>query len=262
MCSYNRVNGSYGCQHSKTLNGLLKTELGFQGYVMSDWFAAHSGVSAIHAGLDMDMPRRIDFISTTASFFGGNISIAVNNGSLLVQRLDDMVLRILAPFLFLKQDTGNSPVDGSGKSLGFVPDQDYLHEFPLDPIVDVCADHTAHIRELGAAKVVLLKNSNRVLPLTQPKNIGVFGNDAADFSQCQLPMLKYLGVIGHMAIAFIAYLDTIHRLPITQCLVVIIEKFCHFSVTELITGDFGIWSTSVIVIASPTISDLVKHHGC
>ena len=33
MCSYNRINGSYGCQNSKNLNGLLKEELGFQGYV-------------------------------------------------------------------------------------------------------------------------------------------------------------------------------------------------------------------------------------
>ena len=55
MCSYNRINGSYGCQNSKTLNGLLKEELGFQGYVMSDWGATHSGVPAILAGLDMDM---------------------------------------------------------------------------------------------------------------------------------------------------------------------------------------------------------------
>jgi len=36
MCSYNRLNGSYACQNSKALNGLLKDELGFQGYVMSD----------------------------------------------------------------------------------------------------------------------------------------------------------------------------------------------------------------------------------
>lgn len=56
MCSYNRLNGSYGCQNSKTLNGVLKTELGFQGYVMSDWGATHAGVDAINAGLDMDMP--------------------------------------------------------------------------------------------------------------------------------------------------------------------------------------------------------------
>lgn len=30
MCSYQRINNSYGCQNSKTLNGVLKGELGFQ----------------------------------------------------------------------------------------------------------------------------------------------------------------------------------------------------------------------------------------
>lgn len=58
MCSYNRLNGSYACQNSKTLNGLLKEELGFQGYVMSDWGGTHSGVASIEAGLDMDMPGK------------------------------------------------------------------------------------------------------------------------------------------------------------------------------------------------------------
>lgn len=33
MCSYNKINGSYSCANSKTMNGLLKTELGFQGFV-------------------------------------------------------------------------------------------------------------------------------------------------------------------------------------------------------------------------------------
>jgi beta-glucosidase len=51
MCSYQRINGSYGCQNSKTLNGLLKGELGFQGFVMSDWLAVHAGVASIQAGL-------------------------------------------------------------------------------------------------------------------------------------------------------------------------------------------------------------------
>jgi beta-glucosidase len=37
MCGYNRVNQTFACQNSKILNGLLKDELGFQGYVMSDW---------------------------------------------------------------------------------------------------------------------------------------------------------------------------------------------------------------------------------
>lgn len=39
MCSYNRVNSSYSCQNSKLLNGILKTELGFEGFVVSDWAA-------------------------------------------------------------------------------------------------------------------------------------------------------------------------------------------------------------------------------
>ena len=37
MCSYNQVNGTQACQNDKTLNGLLKGELGFRGNVMSDW---------------------------------------------------------------------------------------------------------------------------------------------------------------------------------------------------------------------------------
>lgn len=53
MCSYNRINASYGCENSKILNGILKDELAFQGYVMSDWGATHSGVSSVLAGLDM-----------------------------------------------------------------------------------------------------------------------------------------------------------------------------------------------------------------
>jgi beta-glucosidase-like glycosyl hydrolase len=50
---------SYGCQNSKSLNGLLKDELGFQGYVMSDWAATHSGVSAIEAGLVSGSTNRL-----------------------------------------------------------------------------------------------------------------------------------------------------------------------------------------------------------
>lgn len=56
MCSYQRINNSYGCANSKGLNGLLKTELGFNGFVVSDWGAQHSGVASALAGLDMVMP--------------------------------------------------------------------------------------------------------------------------------------------------------------------------------------------------------------
>lgn len=39
MCSYQRINNTYGCHNQKTQNGLLKTELGFEGFVVSDWGA-------------------------------------------------------------------------------------------------------------------------------------------------------------------------------------------------------------------------------
>lgn len=51
MCSYNQINNSYGCQNSKMLNDILKSELGFQGFVMSDWGAQHTGVASAVAGV-------------------------------------------------------------------------------------------------------------------------------------------------------------------------------------------------------------------
>jgi beta-glucosidase len=72
MCSYNRVNNSDACQNSKVLNGLLKEELGFQGFVVSDWFMQQSGVASALAGLDMVMP--------VAPYWAeGNLTQMVNN---------------------------------------------------------------------------------------------------------------------------------------------------------------------------------------
>jgi beta-glucosidase len=44
MCSYQRINNSYGCQNSKLMNGILKQELGFEGFVVSLFpvFARHA----------------------------------------------------------------------------------------------------------------------------------------------------------------------------------------------------------------------------
>lgn len=86
MCAYNRVNNSYACQNSKILNGLLKTELGFEGFVVTDWNAQHAGVAAALAGLDMAMPDG-------QSFWGNNFTEAFTNGSVPESRLDDMAIR-------------------------------------------------------------------------------------------------------------------------------------------------------------------------
>ncbi|KAI6895243.1 putative beta-glucosidase, partial [Hortaea werneckii] len=89
MCSYQRANNSYGCQNSKLMNGLLKTELGFQGFVVSDWYAVHTGIAANEAGLDMVMPSS-SFLTPES------LAEAVNNGSIGAERLTDQATRILA----------------------------------------------------------------------------------------------------------------------------------------------------------------------
>lgn len=84
MCSYQRINSTYGCDNSKTLNGILKTELGFQGFVLLDWNAVHHLTSA-NAGLDMVMPL--------GGSFGNNLTDAVHNGTVTEDRVTDMATR-------------------------------------------------------------------------------------------------------------------------------------------------------------------------
>jgi beta-glucosidase len=85
MCSYNRINGSHGCQNSYTQNYLLKQELAFKGYVISDNGALHTGVAAANAGMDITTPFDAQW--------GRNLSDAIANGTMDASRLDDMVTR-------------------------------------------------------------------------------------------------------------------------------------------------------------------------
>lgn len=55
MCSYNRLNGTFACGNESTLTKILRDEIGFKGFVTSDWGAVHA-VKFINAGLDMEMP--------------------------------------------------------------------------------------------------------------------------------------------------------------------------------------------------------------
>ena len=54
MCSYNLVNGSHACSSGQLLGRDLKTAMAYEGFVMSDWWAAHNTSAA--QGLDMEMP--------------------------------------------------------------------------------------------------------------------------------------------------------------------------------------------------------------
>src|SRR5204862_928392 len=110
MCLYNQINNSYGCSNSYTLNKLLKGELDFQGFVMSDWQAQHSGVGDSLAGLDMSMPGDTVFASGR-SYWGANLTIAVANGTIPGWRIDDMALRIMSAFYKVGRDYTQVPIN-------------------------------------------------------------------------------------------------------------------------------------------------------
>jgi len=92
MCSYNRINGDFGCQNSYTLRNVLEKEWGFKGFVISDWGGTHSTEKASAAGLDQEQPM--------AEFFGPKLKEAVESGKVPLSEIDDHARRILyAEFL-------------------------------------------------------------------------------------------------------------------------------------------------------------------
>ena len=180
MCSYNQINNSYGCQNSKLLNGVLKGEMGFQGFVMSDWAAQHAGAATAVAGLDMTMPGDTSF-NTGISYWGGNLTLAVVNGTVPEWRIDDMAMRIMAAFF----KVGNTVEDQIPVNFNSWTRDTYGYEDQaakenwghINHQVDVRADHAHHIRESAAKGTVVLKNTGS-LPLVKPKFVAVIGEDA------------------------------------------------------------------------------------
>jgi beta-glucosidase len=151
MCSYNRINGIYACEHPSLLNDILKREFGFNGFVMSDWSATHSTALAANSGLDMQMPD--------GSYFGDPLKTAVQSGQVPVSRLDDMVTRI-ARSMF---------------RMGI-----FEHPAAAEPqafAADVSTpDDVALARKVSEDGTVLLKNDGGVLPLDgNGKRIAVIG---------------------------------------------------------------------------------------
>ena len=181
MCSYNQINNSYGCQNSLLLNGILKAELGFQGFIMSDWAAQHAGVSTILAGLDMTMPGDASFDSGT-SFWGTNLTIAVLNGTVPQWRIDDAAVRIVAAWYYVGRDTAQVPINFDSWTTDTFSYQHYVASQGYGLInehVDVRGEHANLIRQIGSASTVLLKNVNNALPLTgKEKLTAVIGEDA------------------------------------------------------------------------------------
>ncbi|AYG84216.1 Thermostable beta-glucosidase B [Streptomyces hundungensis] len=87
MGAYNKVNGAFACENKPILTDVLRTDWGFEGWVMTDWFATH-GLAALAAGLDMEMPAGVHFADT--------LKAAVLDGSVPEALVDRAVRRVLS----------------------------------------------------------------------------------------------------------------------------------------------------------------------
>jgi beta-glucosidase len=149
MCSYNRINGDFGCENPYTLHDVLKKDWGFKGFVISDWGGTHSTEKASAAGLDQEQPM--------ADFLGSKLKEAVEAGRVPMSEIDDHARRVLyAEFLS-----------------GIVDDP------PQESVVDVEKGFEVAQR-VEEKSIVLLKNSPTVLPIVPSKvhSIAIIGGHA------------------------------------------------------------------------------------
>jgi beta-glucosidase len=164
--------------HRRLLTEVLKDELGFDGFVISDWLGIDQldgdpyqcVVQALNAGIDMVM------VPFEFRRFIDNVVAAVDKGDVAIERLDDAVTRILR----VKRALGL-----------FDPGQ----ELPPADVVG-CDDHRRLGREAVAASVVRLKDPDRVLPLRSGRVL-VAGAAADDIGlQCGGWTIEWQGGTG------------------------------------------------------------------
>ena len=187
MASYNQVNGEY-CHVSKyLLTDLLKKELGFKGFLVSDWQGLEKMgddyksniITSINAGMDMVMvPGDVKNGGQKYTNFINLLIESVNEGSISENRINDAVARILK----IKFEMGLFERPYSDKSL--------LRNVGSK-------EHRNIAREAVKQSLVVLKNDG-VLPLSKDLgHIHVAGKNADDLgNQCGGWTISWQGESG------------------------------------------------------------------
>ena len=172
MAAFNSWCGSKVHGNSYLLNCVLKQQLGFRGFVVSDWDAflqldddpAKSCELAVNAGVDMLM------VSSDWHGVLSNLTDAAHNNRISKERIDDAVTRIL----WVKEHAGL--LDRSE------PRKRVLVQ--NNPLLG-CRQHRDLAREAVRKSLVLLKNNDNLLPLHPNARIAIAGDGAANIpKQC------------------------------------------------------------------------------
>ena len=163
MAAFNDLNGIPCTVNEWLLRGILKGEMGLEGFVVSDANAIRecvnhgiaaddrdAGIQAALAGMDMDMGTHI---------YKDYLKEAVQKGVVPMKVIDDAVRRILSVKVWLG-----------------------LFENPYVPEADIeayekglPAEHIALCKKAAGESMVLLKNEGGVLPLSRKQKISLVG---------------------------------------------------------------------------------------
>ncbi len=180
MCSYNQVNGVYACENP-ILQTSLKDQVGFDGYVMSDFGSVHSTAASLNAVMDQELNRPIWFTPE-------KLDAARAAGETTQARIDQAAFRVVRSYL-----------------RGGLFD----HPLPATAAADVSTTaHKATARRVSEQGSVLLKNDG-VLPLapSDGQTIAVIGTTAAKTSSegksatkvCSMEISAFFGTFNTMS---------------------------------------------------------------
>lgn len=150
MTAYNRLNGSHCSENPHLMKDIVRKEWGFEGAFVSDWYGTVSCADSINAGLDLEMPG-------PSIWRGKLLEMSIFHDTVTQKSLDDAVRGVL--YLVNKAAESGIPEDA--------------YEGLKDD------DATAKI-VLQAAResIVLMKNSNDILPLKKKRKVLVIGEAA------------------------------------------------------------------------------------
>ncbi len=181
MISYSGWGGTKMHAQKYLIADVLKGELGFEGFVVSDWGGIdqisddydQSVATAVNAGIDMNM------VPYNYNRFIGSLSRAVEEGAVSMERIDDAVRRILT----VKYELGL-----------------FDHPFSNESLLAAVGseEHRALAREAVSKSLVLLKNDGNTLPLSKETPlINVAGLGANDIGmQCGGWTIEWQGRTG------------------------------------------------------------------
>jgi len=161
MGSYNKFRGQWASENYYLLTQVLRKEWGFKGIAISDWDAINSTPQPIWNGLDLEMGKDLRNRNNPdygKFFMGDTVLSLVRNGSIPEYLLDEKVRRILGVMFKIGM------IDGKKKTTG---------EYNTKA-------HQQTAEKIAEEGIVLLKNSNNILPLNRSavRSIAVIGYNA------------------------------------------------------------------------------------